>query len=57
MRLKDEHTLDKMNNHVATWWYSNKDSINHREIIAIKQAFVDTLSQNGVQGGRARPRP
>ena len=50
VRLKDEHTLDKTNNHAATWWYDNKDEISHAETVAIKEALVRALSQHGVQG-------
>ena len=48
MKLAGENKLAKMNNHVATRWFSNKEKINHAEVIAIKQAFVKALSQNGV---------
>ena len=50
VRLKDEHTLAKVNHHVETWWYSNKKKIDHKEVLAIKQAFINALSQHGVQG-------
>ena len=50
VRLHDEHTLDKTNNHVATWWYDNKDEISHAETVAIKEALVKALSQHGVEG-------
>ncbi len=49
VKLAGENKLAKMNNHVATWWYSNNENISHQETIAIKQAFVRALSQNGVQ--------
>ena len=49
VKLAGESKLAKMNNHVATWWYSNNENISHQETIAIKQAFVRALSQNGVQ--------
>ena len=50
VRLHDENILDKVNNHVATWWYDNKDEISHAETVAIKEALVKALSQHGVQG-------
>ena len=50
VKLHDENTLDKVNNHVATWWYDNKDEISHAETVAIKEALVRALSQHGVQG-------
>lgn len=50
VRLKDEHSLAKVNHHVETWWFSNKEKIDHKEVLAIKQAFVNALSQHGIQG-------
>ena len=50
VKLHDANTLDKMNNHVATWWYDNNDSISHEETVAIKEALVKALSQHGVEG-------
>ena len=50
VKLRDANTLGKINHHVATWWYDNKDAISHAETVAIKQALVKALSQNGVQG-------
>ena len=43
-----EVKLAKMNNHVGSF-FVNKDIISHEEVIAIKQALVKALSQNGVQ--------
>ncbi|MBP5791451.1 MAG: hypothetical protein J6W80_04255, partial [Kiritimatiellae bacterium] len=50
VKLKNANTLDKVNNHVATWWYDNKDDISHAETVAIKEALVKALSQHGVEG-------
>ena len=50
VKLHDANTLDKVNNHVATWWYDNKDDISHAETVAIKEALVKALSQHGVEG-------
>ena len=50
VKLHDANTLDKVNNHVATWWYDNKDEISHAETVAIKEALVKALSQHGVEG-------
>ena len=50
VKLKNANTLDKVNNHVATWWYDNKDEISHAETVAIKEALVKALSQHGVEG-------
>ena len=50
VKLHDANTLDKVNNHVATWWYNNKAEISHAETVAIKEALVKALSQHGVEG-------
>ena len=50
VKLHDANTLDKVNNHAATWWYDNKDEISHAETVAIKEALVKALSQHGVEG-------
>ena len=42
-----ETKLAKMNHHVGSF-FVNKDIISHEEVIAIKQALVKALSQNGV---------
>ena len=47
VKLAGETKLAKMNNHVGSF-FSNKDIISHEEVIAIKQALVKALSQNGV---------
>ena len=49
VRLKDEHTLERTNNHVS-WALSflNNDKISHAEVLAIKSAFVRALSDNGL---------
>ena len=49
VRLAGETKLAKMNNHVGSF-FVNKDIISHEEVIAIKQALVKALSQNGVSG-------
>lgn len=43
-----ETKLAKMNHHVGSFFVNN-DIISHEEVIAIKQALVKALSQNGVQ--------
>ena len=48
VKLAGENRLGKMNNHVETWWFSNREKIDHEEVLAIKQAFVKALSKNGV---------
>ena len=45
--LLNENTLDRMNHHVHATLL-NGDKISHNEVIAIKEAFVKTLSQNGL---------
>jgi len=50
VRLKDEHTLAKVNHQVETWFFSNKEKVDHKEVLAIKQSFVNALSQHGIQG-------
>ena len=30
VRLKDEHTLAKVNHHVETWFFSNKEKVDHK---------------------------
>ena len=47
VKLAGETKLAKMNNHVGSF-FVNKDIISHEEVIAIKQALVKALSQNGV---------
>ena len=48
VKLAGETKLAKMNNHVGSF-FANKEIISHEEVIAIKQALVKALSQNGVQ--------
>ena len=48
VKLAGETKLAKMNHHVGSF-FVNKDIISHEEVIAIKQALVKALSQNGVQ--------
>ena len=48
VKLAGETKLAKMNHHVSSF-FVNKDIISHEEVIAIKQALVKALSQNGVQ--------
>ena len=43
VKLAGETKLAKMNNHVSSW-FSNSKSISHSEVIAIKEAFVRSLS-------------
>ena len=47
MKLAGETKLAKMNHHVGSFFVNN-DIISHEEVIAIKQALVKALSQNGV---------
>ena len=47
VRLADESTLEKMNNHVHLTG-KNVEAISHREVLAIKEALVKALSQYGV---------
>ena len=47
VKLAGENKLAKMNNHVGST-VLNKEIISHAEVIAIKQALVKALSQNGV---------
>lgn len=47
VRLASENKLEKMNNHVHLKFLNNK-TIDHAEVIAIKNAFVKALEDNGV---------
>ncbi|MBR1588613.1 MAG: hypothetical protein IJ658_09850, partial [Kiritimatiellae bacterium] len=47
VRLTSDHTLGKINHHVHATG-QNKVSLSHAEVLAIKDAFVRSLSQNGV---------
>ena len=47
VKLKSERSLDIINNHVRSR-DENVKTISHDEVLAIKQAFVRALSQNGV---------
>jgi hypothetical protein len=47
VRLLNEHTLDKINNR-AHRRGSNTVTLSHHEVLAIKNAFVRTLSESGV---------
>ncbi len=46
VRLRNENSLDMINNH-AHKRGSNKTSLSHREVLAIKNAFVRSLSETG----------
>ena len=47
VRLASENKLEKMNNHVHLKFLNNK-TIDHAEVIAIKNAFIKALVDNGV---------
>ena len=47
VRLKNNHALSKINNHVGSYG-DNDVSLSHAEVIAIKDAFVRALKANGV---------
>ena len=47
VRLSDETSLAKMNNHVHLWG-RNVETISHEETLTIKDAFVRALANNGV---------
>ena len=47
VRLTSSHSLGKINHHVS-FTGSNKVSLTHAEVLAVKDAFVRALSQNGV---------
>ena len=47
VKLANESTLEKMNNHVHLTG-KNVEAISHREVLAIKEALVKALSQYGV---------
>ena len=47
VRLTGEHTIGEVNNHVHGTG-KNRVALSHAEIVAVKQAFVRTLSGNGV---------
>ena len=47
VKLKNETTLVEINNHVH-WAGRNVKAISHDEVLAIKDAFVRSLSQSGV---------
>ena len=47
VKLTDQHTLDKVNNHIHFTCFNNT-SIPHAEVVAIKNAFVKALSEGGV---------
>ena len=47
VRLADEHSLDKINNRYHHRG-DNKVTLSHREVLAIKNAFIRTLSDSGV---------
>jgi len=47
VRLAGENKLEKVNNHVHLKFLNNK-TIDHAEVIAIKNAFVKALEDNGV---------
>ncbi|MBR5997548.1 MAG: hypothetical protein IK027_00380 [Deltaproteobacteria bacterium] len=47
IKLTSETGLGKINDHVTMKWLNKKD-ISHEEVLAIKQAFIKALSDNGV---------
>jgi hypothetical protein len=47
VRLANETTLEKINNSVH-FKGSNQTTLSHLEVLAIKNAFIKALSQNGV---------
>ena len=47
VKLTGQHTLGRVNNHIH-FKSLNNDTISHEEVIAIKTAFVRTLSESGV---------
>ena len=47
VKLAGESKLAKMNNHVHRIG-KNTESISHAEVIAIKEAFITALTQNGI---------
>lgn len=47
VKLVNETTLDRMNHHVHATLL-NGDKISHNQVIAIKEAFIKALSQNGL---------
>ena len=51
VRLASENKLEKVNNHVHLKFLNNK-TIDHAEVIAIKNAFIKALDDNGVQPER-----
>ena len=51
VRLASENKLEKMNNHVHLKFLNNK-TIDHAEVIAIKNAFIKALGDNGVLSER-----
>lgn len=51
VRLAGENKLEKVNNHVRLRFLNNK-TIDHAEVIAIKNAFVNALETNGLSAER-----
>ena len=47
VKLEDENTLGKVNNHIKRKG-SNNVSLSHQEVLAIKNALVKALVDNGV---------
>ena len=47
VKLAGESKLAKMNNHVHRIG-KNTETISHAEVIAVKEAFIKALTQNGV---------
>ncbi len=47
VKLENETTLGKINNHVH-FTGSNAKALSHQEVLAVKNAFIKALSQNGV---------
>lgn len=53
VRLTSDTTVGKVNNHV-TMRSKNNVALSHEEVLAVKQAFVRTLSQSGVASDEIR---
>ena len=49
VRLKNDHALEKVNNHVGALRGFNVTPLSHEEIFAVKSAFVRALGAGGVQ--------
>ena len=51
VKLNSETTLGKVNHHIKLRG-SNKVSLSHAEVIAVKEAFIKALSRSGVDAGQ-----